>query len=286
MKNNNTAPIDMREAAQFAQSTLQSTIDTVLHYFHTFRSSNKHKVTYKTDNSPVTIADKEIEQTIRNAISTQYPQHTIIGEEFGTDTTTQTQYEKNRYAWIIDPIDGTQAFIHGVPLFTTLLALFDFEIMQPIIGCVSIPTYKTVICAIKDKGIWENNTLLTTHVLSAQKETHSSPLYLSYDWGKVYKKAPKLVQHIFTHDANIITRTWADAFAYYLLITAHAELVIDPSTHIWDVAAIYPLVKEAKGIICDWQGNDIQWDEFITSNKKDIIACSTQTVLEHILNFL
>ena len=281
--------IDLMEAAQFAQSTLQSTVSRVMQYFHTLRYSKKNEVMYKTDNSPVTNADKEIEQIIRTAISHHYPTHLIIGEEFGANDDKKTQYKQYPYAWIIDPIDGTQAFIHGVPLFTTLLALFDFEAMQPIIGCVSIPIYETIIYAIKDKGIWESQKASLAHKLPEYQEIQnlqSSQLYLSYDWIKVYNKAPKLAKHLFTQKTNIITRTWADAFAYYLLITANAQMVIDPSTHIWDVAAVYPLIKEAKGIICDWQGQDIQWDEFIESNEKDIIACSSQKTLDTILSFL
>ncbi|HOX53626.1 MAG TPA: inositol monophosphatase family protein, partial [Fibrobacteria bacterium] len=95
------------------------------------RFQRKIAVVKKRDNSPVTEADRQAEELIRARLATLRPTHGVIGEEYGV------HLPQARYKWVVDPIDGTKAFIHGVPLFGTLLALLDGD--QPVVGVIHMP---------------------------------------------------------------------------------------------------------------------------------------------------
>lgn len=270
--------IDLVELASFAESILHTAADMSLQYFYESLQMQK-RIDYKADESPVTDADRDIEQYLRKAIAEHFPEHGIIGEEFEN-----TWNKKSNYTWIIDPIDGTLAFTHGTPLFTNLLALFDFEQMRPVLGCISIPILKKVIYAISGKGAWDGKHRLFIEKEGLIEKERANLLFLSYDWGKVQEKSPEITKNII--DMNIPMRTWADAFAYYLLASSKAAAVIDPSTHVWDIAAVYPIVKEAGGIMRTWQGENIDWQKVLKANSIDILACSGPEILETLVDIL
>ncbi len=261
--------IDLEHGCDFALGILK-TAASMSRDFFVQSLENTIDIQYKEDDSPVTKADTSIETYLREKIKERYPQHDIIGEEFYN-----AKKPNDRYAWIIDPIDGTEAFTHNTPLFGNLLALFDFESMEPVLGLVSIPMLNIILHASKGNGTWNSQQRLD---LSKAAPSHARPLFLSYDWGKVYKKNSRFVQSLY--NSGIRTRTWADAFAYYLLASSKADLVIDPDTHIWDIAAIYPIITEAQGIVCDWNGNNLDWHTILEQNTADIVACKSLSDLE------
>ncbi len=193
----------------------------------------------KADNSPVTVADRESEATIRAIIKQHYPTHSILGEEEGA-----TEGDPD-FRWIIDPLDGTKSFVRGVPLYGTLVGL-EIE-GQVKVGAVYMPALGEMISAATGMGCYwngrkaevsntsklENATLLTTSSESCRKR------------GGAYDKLVGKTQ---------LTRGWGDCYGYLLVATGRAEVMLDAGMNPWDCAPIVPILNEAGGIFSDWGG--------------------------------
>ena len=102
----------------------------------------------KSDNTPVTVADREAEQTLRRLIGARWPDHGIIGEEFGRLPS------DSPYTWVLDPIDGTKSFVCGVPIYATLLALLDGE--RALVGVLHLPALNETVYAVRGGGCYWN----------------------------------------------------------------------------------------------------------------------------------
>lgn len=196
----------------------------------------------KSDFSPVTIADKKAEEKIRELIIKEFPDHGIIGEEFG-------DYKMDsEYIWVIDPIDGTKSFISGALSFGTLIALLKNG--KPIIGVINHPILNEFLigdnenCFLNDKKVkvkkcsqLSEATLLTTDHLNVIKYQNK------YGFEKLINQVK-------------LYRNWGDCYGYYLLATGFADIMIDPIMSVWDSMALIPIIKGAGGTITDYQGND------------------------------
>jgi histidinol-phosphatase len=206
-----------------------------LSYFNT-----KIEVETKSDLTPVTRADRESEDIIRKTINRHFPTHAILGEEMGETSGDPA------YRWIIDPIDGTKSFIHGVPLFGVLVAV---EVQnQPTVGVVYLPALDEMVTATTGLGCHCNGrrarvsetthlqdaTLLTTNVLRCQARSDAFDRLA----GKVK-----------------LQRAWGDCYGYVLVATGRADIMIDPVMHPWDSAPLLPILTEAGGRFTDWTGN-------------------------------
>jgi histidinol phosphatase-like enzyme (inositol monophosphatase family) len=198
----------------------------------------------KSDNTPVTCADRESEQVIRDRIARSYPDHSIVGEEGGT-----TKGNEN-YRWIIDPIDGTKTFICGVPFYGVLIGV---EVKgKPSVGAIYLPAFDEMVNAATGLGCYwngrparvskisklEDAALLTTSTTSA---TARSDAY------------EKLVAKTKIH------RTWGDCYGYALVATGRAEIMMDPEMHPWDCAPMLPILEEAGGHFTAWDGTPTIW---------------------------
>ena len=194
----------------------------------------------KSDQSPVTVADRGAEELIRSLIAARYPDHGIIGEELGSHRADA------EFVWVLDPIDGTKSFITGVPLFATLIALLHEgqpvlgAIHQPVLGQLMIGDGKTttlnervVRCRTVTKV--EDATLLTSDPLNPEK----------------YQNGPRY--DALTRRAKLV-RTWGDAYGYLLVASGWADICLDPIMNPWDVAALVPVIRGAGGVITDWKG--------------------------------
>jgi len=218
-----------------------------LAYFNT-----KLEIETKADNTPVTRADREAEAVIKSIISSRYPTHAILGEETGI---TPGDAE---FRWIIDPIDGTKTFIHGVPFYGVLVAV---EVRgQPQVGAVYLPALDEMLTAATGLGCtWngrpahvstvnklEDATLLTTNVTRSQARSDA------YD---------RLVAKTKLH------RTWGDCYGYLLVATGRAEIMLDAAMNPWDCAPMLPILKEAGGQFTDWTGREtIHGPDAVASN--------------------
>ena len=197
-------------------------------------------VEIKSDQSPVTVADRGAEELMRALITKRFPQHGIIGEEFGSER------PEAEFVWVLDPVDGTKSFITGVPLWGTLIALLHQG--QPVLGCIHQPILDQLMIGDGHSATLngsrvrcrattrlEDATLLTSDPLNPAKYQNGA----RYD---ALQQRAKLV------------RTWGDCYGYFLVASGWADLCVDPIMNPWDIAALVPIIRGAGGVISNWQG--------------------------------
>ena len=193
----------------------------------------------KADNTPVTIADQQAEQRLRELIRKVWPDHGIIGEEYGQSASSSP------YTWIIDPIDGTRSFVAGVPLYSNLLALTDGE--RTLIGIANFPALGETIYAVRNEGCFWNGRRAQVSTVDDLSEAVLLTSGLNYFGGKI-AAWERLV------DRSYIQRTWGDAYGYFLVATGRAEVMLDPAMYLWDAAPFQVIMDEAGGTFTDWNG--------------------------------
>ncbi len=196
----------------------------------------------KADDSPVTIADRETEAFLRDAIAARYPEHAILGEEQGA-----TGSRDAPWRWILDPIDGTKSFMRGVPLYGVMIGI-EYE-GEPVIGVVNIPALGEIVYAAKGMGCWWNGRPCqvshTTKLSDGLLLTTCTTRYEKYGKQQAFDR--------LTDTASIV-RTWGDCYGYLMVATGRAETMLDPVMNIWDAAALLPILQEAGGTFTDWNG--------------------------------
>jgi len=228
---------------------------------HTLNYFNKSfEVERKSDDSPVTIADRQAETIMREQIVDRFPDHGIIGEEYGR------RNEESTVQWILDPIDGTKSFIHGVPLYTTLIGVVVEN--EPVVGVIYAPALEELCEAAKDKGARLNGK--PCQVRSCQSLAKAS--FMSTD---VYSAAEYNYGLPFDTliEKSRIHRTWGDAYGHMLVATGRADLMFDPILNIWDAAPLLTILKEAGGVFCDTNGKE-------TIESGNGISCSRELLPE------
>ncbi|MCB9421190.1 MAG: inositol monophosphatase family protein [Ardenticatenaceae bacterium] len=196
----------------------------------------------KADNTPVTIADRQAEQKIRELITKYWPEHGIHGEEFGKAPA------NSPYTWIIDPIDGTKSFISGVPLYSNLLALMDGD--KALLGVINLPALNETVYAVRGGGCFGNGRHV--HVSSIDKLENAVALCSEMESMERYGRLPAW-QRIVNN--TYLQRTWGDGYGYALVATGRAEIMVDPVQAPWDVAPLQVILEEAGGTFTDWRGN-------------------------------
>lgn len=214
----------------------------------------------KVDDSPVTIADRQSEEKLRELITARFPDHGIIGEEFGS------QVGESGYNWILDPIDGTKSFIHGVPLYAVLVALTHGEGTDATsqVGIAHFPALDETIYAARGLGCYWN-----TRRVSVSDVTELSQAVLLASEISTYAEYGRAEAWSRLVEATPIRRTWGDAYGYALVATGRAEIMVDPTLHIWDAAPFQVILEEAGGTFTDWSGNaTIHQRETIATNGK------------------
>ncbi|MCE5209090.1 MAG: histidinol phosphate phosphatase [Chloroflexi bacterium] len=197
----------------------------------------------KADGSVVTAADRGAEQLIRARIERYFPEHAILGEEYGV-----VDKPHSPYRWIIDPIDGTYSFVHGVPIYAVLIGL---EINGKVeVGTAHFPAIHETISAASGLGCFWNN--LHTHVSPVQ--TLSDGLVICNDSAACHEYGHGPAWERIS-GACKSRRGWGDAYGYLLVATGRAELAMDPAMKVWDNGPFPPIFAEAGGYFGDWKGN-------------------------------
>jgi histidinol-phosphatase len=194
----------------------------------------------KRDNTPVTEADRETELYIRESISKYYPAHSILGEEHGEKNT------DSEWKWIIDPIDGTKAFIHGIPLYTVLIGLVHNG--EPVLGLIHNPVLNETVSAVKNGGCRLNGVSCR---VSSQKEFSKSKVHAT-DAAHLYAQYPEFTATLLSKCGSL--RTWADGYGYLLVATGRADAMLDPKMSVWDIAPLKPVITEAGGVFTSITG--------------------------------
>ncbi len=202
----------------------------------------KLRVDRKSDDSPVTQADRKAEEIMRNLITKEFPDHGILGEEFGIVN------ESSPYIWVLDPIDGTRAYAAGCPLFGTLISLLHKG--QPLLGAIHNPVTRQLVLGnvkettlngktikMRETSRLQDSTLLVSHLKTPEQ----------YQDSKNWTQLTRSVQDLYT---------WGDCYGYLLLAQGGADIMADPIMNNWDLLPLIPIIRGAGGRITDWQGKD------------------------------
>lgn len=221
---------------------------------------------YKSDDTPVTAADRAAEELIRSRIGKQYPKHAVLGEEFGQDEAREASHR-----WLIDPIDGTKSFMRGVPLYAVLIGL---EIEGRIeAGAAYFPALDEMLAAANGLGCWWNGRRArVSPVTDLKRAIFSCTTTTNFVQYNRYTEFERL------RGAFYFQTGWGDAYGYLLAATGRIELMLDPIMAIWDCAPFPVILREAGGYFGDWKGNE-------TIYAREGLATS-KTLLEQVLKIV
>ncbi len=202
----------------------------------------------KADESPVTIADRNAELLIREGITTRFPADSILGEEFPDVTGT------SEYRWIIDPIDGTKPFVHGVPLFGTLIGIEKSGRMAA--GVCHLPAMNETIFAEDGQGCWWKIKDQPPRRTSATQTSRLADARLMFTEPTHWRKTRRFDAIVEVMDQVKVARGWGDCFGHIMVATGRAEIAIDPLMSAWDIAALIPILREAGASCTSWKGEE------------------------------
>tara|TARA_B100001939_G_scaffold348235_1_gene374647 strand:- start:4394 stop:5212 length:819 start_codon:yes stop_codon:yes gene_type:complete len=224
-----------------------------------------------TDFDPVTEADKEAEQVIRTLIHQRYPEHDLVGEELGREHFGAEGWVE-RWSWIIDPIDGTRAFITGIPLWGTLIALNDGQ--QPVIGMLDQPYLKERFIGTPE-GSMLNGTPIHTRAcpdIGAATISTTDPIQLF---------ATEEDRAAFERVAARATmmRNGYDCYAYAMLACGFIDIVIESGLEAYDIQALIPIVENAGGVVTTWEGGP-------ADQGGQVVACGDTRLHTQVLDLL
>lgn len=226
----------VRDLLEFALEAAHAAGRLTLGYF---QAGTVHES--KADESPVTIADRSAEQLLRERIAARYPAHTIIGEEYGE------RAGDPQARWILDPIDGTVSFVHGVPIYSVLVG-FEWR-GDMLIGVIHMPALSETVYAARGTGCHWNGRRARV----SQTATMAGAMVLT-GGGKYFERNGRDAEFDRLRRAGKQHRSWCDAYGYALVATGRADAIADPAMALWDIAPLVPCIEEAGGRITDWQG--------------------------------
>lgn len=206
-----------------------------------FFSSNLD-VESKSDDSPVTVADKKAEERMRDLIEKKYPEHGIIGEEHGSIR------EGAEFVWTLDPIDGTISFASGVPLFGTIVALLHEG--KPIAGMIHQPILE-LLCL----GDGKTTTLNGEQVRVREIDTLEDAVLVATDIENIAAYQSKTGFDQLVNSTKVF-RTWGDCYGYLLVASGWADIMADPIMNPWDKYPLIPIINGAGGVITGWDGSE------------------------------
>jgi histidinol phosphatase-like enzyme (inositol monophosphatase family) len=226
----------IRSLLDFAVEAAWQAGKITLHYFQTDISADS-----KADGTVVTVADRRSEERLRSMIEKRFPEHGILGEEFGE------RKGSSPHVWIIDPIDGTSSFVRGVPLYGVLMGLeIDGEMKLGVINC---PAIGDMVYAAKGEGCYWNGRRASVSGVSRLSEA----VLLSTDITRTSEVRGGIIYERLKKSTKV-QRTWGDCYGYLLVATGRAEIMMDAQMSPWDAAALKPVLEEAGGTLTDWSG--------------------------------
>jgi myo-inositol-1(or 4)-monophosphatase len=199
-------------------------------------------VEIKTDQTPVTQADREAEAVMRSLIRKAYPGHGILGEEFGAENASA------EFVWTLDPVDGTIAFARGCPLFGTLIGLLHAE--QPILGAIHHPILNQLCIGNNTETTLNGRAVQLRQVQHLSDATLLTTDVMSIGQYQKQKGFERLLEQ--TH----LFRTWGDCYGYLLVASGGADIMLDPVMNPWDILPLIPIIRGAHGVITTWSGTD------------------------------
>mgnify|MGYP001160903178 CR=1 FL=1 len=229
-----------------------------------FKISNKLK---GKGYDPVTTSDKAFEKFIRLKIKKKFPDHQVIGEEFG--------YKKSKsdFTWIIDPIDGTRSFVIGNPTWSNLISLNYKGI--PILGLANFPVLKKYYLNYSDKIAYVVNNGKRKKISVNKKVTFTNVKVSAAFHGWLPLDKQKKIPQIL----KLMQFPCSDALSYSHLAEGRVDIVIQCSNKIWDIHPLIPIIKAAGGYISTWDNRD-------AINAGNILVSSNKTIHSKFLKLL
>ncbi len=200
-------------------------------------------VELKPDESPVTQADKAVEEMVRDYLAEHFAGHGVLGEEHGATSS------DSRYLWVVDPIDGTRSFLTGHPLFGFLLALLDDGV--PVLGVIGAPVLRETLIGIPGQGATLNGSAIR---VSGQTRLDAARLFVN-EGEKIHRDHPVIFERLM--GCGQTRRLSYDCYPHALVAMGHADAVVDYDLQPYDYMALSAVVQAAGGQITDWQGNPL-----------------------------
>lgn len=217
----------------------------------------------KEDETPVTIADRAVEARLREMIEQAFPHDGILGEEYGEKPS------GNGRVWVLDPIDGTKSFIAGRPTFGTLIALCEDNI--PVLGIIDQPILKERWVGARDTPTTFNGARVMPRQCASLKSAVigcTSP-----------RQIPELWPHFYTDCKAVV---WGgDCYAFGSIASGWIDIIIETGLQTYDFAALIPVIENAGGLVCDWDGRPMT-----LKSKGDIIALGDSSLKDAALNLV
>lgn len=229
----------LQDYLEFAVETAHAAGRLTLGFFQ-----NDVRPDFKADDTPVTAADRKAEELIRARIETRFPRHAIVGEEHGTKAG-----DDSAFRWIIDPIDGTKAFIRGVPLYAVLIGL-EIE-GRCEVGAAYFPALGDMVYAATGQGCFWNGR--RARVAATARLERS---FVGFTGAESFEPAGRFEawQRILRN--SYCSVGWSDAYGHALVATGRMEVMLDPVLNPYDCAPFPPILREAGGYFGDWSGKE------------------------------
>jgi myo-inositol-1(or 4)-monophosphatase len=222
-------------------------------------------VELKADRTIVTAADRGAEKLMREMITRRFPEHGILGEEFGPERTDA------EFVWVLDPVDGTISFAAGVPLFGTLIALQHHG--QPVLGIIHQPILRELV--VGDGA----HTTCNGRAVRCATTTRVEDALLMTTGLNYIKKHQNLAAFLELVGRARMFRMWGDCYGYLMVASGRADVMADPIMNPWDIAALIPVIRGAGGVITDWRGGD-------PVGAKSIVAAATPALHQTVITAL
>jgi histidinol-phosphatase len=203
------------------------------------------RVETKPDLTPVTDADRMVEETLRNTLRRARPRDAVHGEEFG-----RTGYGPR--CWVIDPIDGTKNYVRGVPVWATLIALMEGD--EVVVGLVSAPALSRRWWAARGGGAWTGRSLAKATRCRVSGVCELRDASLSYSSLTGWEEQDRLEGFLGLARTVWRTRAFGDFWSHVMVAEGVVDVSTEPDVSLWDVAAVQVIVEEAGGAFSDLSG--------------------------------
>lgn len=231
------------ELTDFALALAEASAKAILPHF---RQNTPIEVKAAAVWDPVTEGDRAGERVIRQMIEKTYPDHGIIGEEYGV------KEARSDFTWILDPVDGTRAFVAGFPSWATLIALYHKNV--PVIGVMNQP-YVGDLFYGNLHGAWLNYRGITTPI-KTRKGVKLTDAKIGTTAPELYRNDADQRGFQALRAKTKMTRYGGDAYFFSLMAAGHLDIAMDAGLQIYDIAALIPIIKGAGGFVGTWSDTD------------------------------
>ncbi|MGH1349823.1 MAG: histidinol-phosphatase [Methyloligellaceae bacterium] len=272
MNNSTLPPLSEQsriELVKLLNSLADISADTIMPFFRSDLEVQDKAAPGSFD--PVTLADQNAEQAIRDKIGKHFPDHGIIGEEFDDKPAENTI--NGEYHWVIDPIDGTRGFMSGFPTWGTLIGLLQNS--APLMGMMNQPFTKERYWSDSQKSYYAGPD--KKHELRTRKCSDIESAIMSSTDPAMFKTPEDIAAFSKIHQQARLTRYSGDCYSYCLLAAGHIDLVMERGLKIYDIAPLIPIIENAGGVVTCWDGTE-------ATNGGKIIAAGDPTLHEKVLS--